>query len=225
MSAFFETLAAYWPEMWQGSLETLFITFVSVLFAYLIGMPVGVLLITSKKDGIRPNKTLNAICAGIVNIGRSIPFVILLMALMPLTQLLTGTSIGTEGILVPLIVAAAPFVARMVEQTLEEIDPGVVEAAKTMGATNWQIIYKVLLPESVPSLIRGLSITTITVVGYTALAGMVGGGGLGAVAVNYGLYRYDYTVMYIAVILLMVIVFLFQLIFNCTAKAIDKRNR
>ena len=201
------------PMLMEGSGETLVMTFVSALFAYLIGVPLGVALILTDKDGLRPMRAFNAVLGWIVNVGRSIPFVILMLVIAPLTRLIV------------LVVAAAPFVARMVEQSLKEIDSGVVEAARTMGATNMEIILKVLLPESVPSLIRGAAVTVITLVGYSAMAGALGGGGLGDIAVRYGMHRYQYDVMILTLILIVIIVQVIQVIFELVAKKIDKRTR
>lgn len=208
----------------EGSAETLYMTFVSALFAYLIGLPLGVALIATEKNGLRPMPRLNAVLGWIVNIGRSIPFVILMLVLAPFTRLIVGKAFGTTATIVPLVIAAAPFVARMVEQSLKEIDHGVVEAARTMGATNWQIIVKVLLPESIPSLIRGVAVTVITLVGYSAMAGALGGGGLGDIAVRYGMHRYEYDVMILTLIVIIIIVQLIQVAFDLIAKKIDKRT-
>ena len=165
-------------------------------------------------------------CLGwVVNIGRSFPFIILMLVLIPVSRAVVGTMIGPKAAIVSLTVAAAPFIARLVESSLAEIDRGVVEAAKSMGATNWQIIYKVLLPESIPSLVRGASITVITLIGYSAMAGAVGAGGLGDVAIRYGYHRYQPDMMVITVVLLVIIVQIIQSAFNLCAKLIDKRNR
>ena len=161
----------------------------------------------------------------IVNIGRSIPFVILMLVITPLTRLIVGRAYGTTATIVPLVVAAAPFVARMVEQSLGEIDRGVVEAARTMGATTFEIVWKVLLPESVPSLIRGAAVTVITLVGYSAMAGALGGGGLGDIAVRYGMHRYEYDVMLLTLVLIIVIVQVIQVVFDLVAKRVDKRAK
>lgn len=213
------------PMLMEGSGETLVMTFVSALFAYLIGVPLGVALILTDKDGLRPMRAFNAVLGWIVNVGRSIPFVILMLVIAPLTRLIVGKAFGTKATIVPLVVAAAPFVARMVEQSLKEIDSGVVEAARTMGATNMEIILKVLLPESVPSLIRGAAVTVITLVGYSAMAGALGGGGLGDIAVRYGMHRYQYDVMILTLILIVIIVQVIQVIFELVAKKIDNRTR
>ncbi len=209
----------------EGSAETLYMTGVSALFAYILGLPLGVLVTVTDKNGIHPMKTLNGIVGWIVNIGRSIPFVILMLVVAPFTRLIVGKAIGTTATIVPLTIAATPFVARMVQQSLNEIDQGVVEAARTMGATNMQIVRKVLLPESVPSLIRGAAVTVITLVGYSAMAGALGGGGLGDIAVRYGMQRYEYDVMILTLIIIVAIVQIIQVVFDLIAKKIDKRIR
>lgn len=222
MMDFFMT---YKDMLIEGCYETLLMTFASTIFAYLIGMPLGVIMVATDEHGISPNKAVNSVLGTIINIGRSIPFVILIVAVIPLTRFIVGKAIGPVAAIVPLTIAAAPFVARMVETALQEVDPGVVEAAKTMGATNWQIAYKVLLPEAVPSLIRGFSITTITLIGYSAMAGAFGAGGLGDIAIRYGHHRYQADVMWVTVVLIVVIVQLIQMAFEIAAKKIDKRNK
>ena len=209
----------------EGAGETLYMTFVSALFAYVLGLPLGVALIITDKNGLKPMKALNTVLGWIVNIGRSIPFVILMLAIAPFTRLIVGKAFGTTATIVPLVIAAAPFVARMVEQSLSEIDHGVVEAARTMGASTFQIVWKVLLPESVPSLIRGVAVTVITLVGYSAMAGALGGGGLGDIAVRYGMHRYQYDVMMLTLVLIIIIVQVIQVFFDIVAKRIDKRSR
>ena len=207
----------------DGTVETLYMTAMSTILAYVFGLPLGILVITTRKDGLSPHPKLNAVLDWIVNIGRSIPFLILMVALMPFTRLIAGKAIGPKTAIVSLVIGAIPFVARMVEGSLEEIDHGVTEAAQTMGASNWEIIRKVYLPESLPSLVRGLSITTITLIGYSAMGGAVGAGGLGDIAIRYGYHRYEYDVMIITIILLILIVQIIQNIFNTLAKKIDKR--
>lgn len=220
-----EFFLEYKDMLLEGTYETLLMTFASTIFAYIIGMPLGVIMVATDEHGISPNKPLNSVLGTIINIGRSIPFVILIVAVIPLTRFIVGKAIGPAAAIVPLTIAAAPFVARMVETALQEVDPGVVEAAKTMGATNWQIAYKVLLPEAVPSLIRGFSITTITLIGYSAMAGAFGAGGLGDIAIRYGHHRYQADVMWVTVVLIVVIVQVIQMAFEIAAKKIDKRNK
>ena len=222
MAQFF---AEYGDLLWEGTLETLYMTFVPTLAAYLIGLPMGVLLTTTKPGGIMAAPTFNAVFGWLVNLFRSIPFMILIFFVLPLTRLIVGTSIGATAANVPLAIAAAPFVARMVEQSLEEIDQGVVEAARCMGATNWHIITRVLLVESVPSLLRGLSITIITIFGYTAVTGAVGAGGLGNIAFRFGYQRYQTDVMYATVVLVVILVCIIQSVCNLLARKSDKRNR
>ncbi len=194
----------------KGIYETFYMVILSTVFAYIIGIPVGVILNVTGPNGIRPNKAVNLIFGFITNVIRSIPFLILLVAILPFTRFVVGTTIGSTATVVPLVVAAAPFVARLVESSLKEVDAGVVEAAKAMGSSDWQIIWKVLLAEARPSLLVGGVIAFATILGYSAMAGFVGGGGLGAIAVNYGYYRYNTNVMMITVAILVIIVQVFQ---------------
>ena len=203
--------------------ETIYMVIISTVLAYAIGLPIGVVLNITSKDGICPNRAVNSVLGVIVNVFRSIPFLILLIWMLPVTQAIVGTMVGPTSVIVPLVVSAAPFVGRMVESSLNEIDKGVVEAAQSMGSSSWQIIYKVLIPESKPSLIIGAAISVTTILGYSAMAGIVGGGGLGAVAMNYGLYRYDDQIMFITIVIIVVIVQIFQEIGMLTAKKLDKR--
>ncbi|MGN0326846.1 MAG: methionine ABC transporter permease [Lachnospiraceae bacterium] len=196
--------------IWNGVLETLYMTIVSTAVAYLFGLPLGVLVCITDKDGICPNRFVNTIFGVLINIVRSIPFLILLVAILPFTRLVVGTTIGSTATIVPLVVAATPYVARMVESSLKEVDAGVIEAANAMGSTPFQIVWKVLLVEARPSLLVGSVISLATILSYSAMAGFVGGGGLGAIAINYGYYRYNDKVMLITVCLLVVIVQLFQ---------------
>lgn len=215
----------YGTMIGQGILETLFMTFASTAAAYILGIPIGILAETTRKGGIHPIPVLNSILGFIINMGRSIPFIILLVAVMPVTRLIAGTTIGPRAATVPLIIGATPFVARMVESSLREVDGGVVEAAKAMGANTLQIIYKVLLPEACPSLIMGASLTTITLVGYTAMAGAVGGRGLGDIALRFGYYRYQSDVMIVTIILLIIMVQIIQSFGHLISKKIDKRGK
>lgn len=225
MQAIVNFFTQYSSLLLEGTLETLYMTLVPTLFAYVLGLPMGVLLTITKAGGIAPAPRFNAAFGWLVNILRSLPFIILMIFIIPLTRLIAGTSIGATAANVPLVIAAAPFVARMVEQSLEEIDLGVVEAAKCMGATNWQIVTRVLLIESVPSLLRGLSISTITILGYTAITGAVGAGGLGNIAFRFGYQRYQDDVMYVTVVLLILLVCVIQSIFNLLAAKCDRRSR
>ena len=192
--------------------ETLYMTFVAALFIVLLGLPLGVLLVATDKGGIWEKPALNRTLGGLVNILRSAPFIILMVAVVPLTRLIVGTTIGTTAAVVPLVVAAVPFFGRVVEQSLREVDPGLVEAAVAMGSTNWQIIAKVLVPEALASLIRGTALMLISVMGYSAMAGAVGGGGLGDLAVKYGYFRYDTKVLVWCVVVLLVLVQAIQLL-------------
>lgn len=208
----------------QGTLDTLVMTVAATVFAYVIGVPLGVLLVVTAPGGLSPHRVLNAILGWIVNVGRSIPFIILLVVLIPVTRFIVGTSLGVPGAVVPLVIAAAPFVGRMVEQSLAEVDGGLVEAAQSFGASTGQIVVKVFLRESLPSLVRGASITFITLFGYSAMAGMVGAGGLGDIAIRYGYQRYQVDVMVAALILCIVLVQIFQSIGNFVARKVDKRS-
>lgn len=206
-----------------GILETFYMVILSTAFAYLIGIPVGVILNVTSPNGIRPNRVVNLIVGFITNVIRSVPFLILLVAILPFTRLIVGTTIGSTATVVPLVVAAAPFVARMVESSLKEVDSGVIEAAKAMGSSTWQIIWKVLLAEAKPSLLVGGVIAFATILGYSAMAGFVGGGGLGAIAVNYGYYRYKTDVMLVTVAILVIIVQVFQEVGIHIVNKLDKR--
>ena len=209
--------------MAQGTWDTIVMTVLSTLFAYVIGIPLGVLLILTAPGGLHPHRVFNSVLGWLVNIGRSIPFIILIVFMIPFTRAIVGTSLGVGGAIVPLTVAAAPFVARMVEQSLAEIDGGLVEAAQSFGAGTWQIITKVFLVESLPSLIRGASSTFITLFGFVAMAGTVGAGGIGDIAIRYGYQRYQDDVMIVAIVLCVVIVQVAQSVANLIARKIDHR--
>lgn len=209
----------------QAIQETLFMTLVSSFAAYIIGIPLGVLLYCTAKDGLTPNAPVYNVLSVIVNLFRSIPFLILLILVIPVTRVLVGTSIGSTAVIPPLVFSASPYIARMVESSLKEVNLGVIEAAKSMGATNFQIITKVLLSESRPSLLIGAAISITTILGYSAMAGAVGGGGLGDVAIRFGYYRYKTDIMLITVVLLVIIVQLIQEIFMGMARKSDKRTK
>ena len=209
----------------NGVYETLYMTLVSTFIAYIIGIPLGVIVYVTDKDGICKNRIVNFLTGVIINVVRSVPFLILLVAILPFTRMVVGTTIGSDATIVPLVVAAAPFVARMVESSLKEVDGGVIEAAKAMGSSRLQIITRVLLPEAKPSLLVGGTIAVATILGYSAMAGFVGGGGLGAIAINYGYYRYQTNVMLVTVLLLVIIVQLFQEVGIRVVHKIDKRLR
>lgn len=204
--------------------QTLLMVFCSTLFGYVFGLPLGVLLFVSDKDGIRPNRGLYRVLDFIVNIGRSIPFIILMILIIPFTRLIAGKSYGTIATIVPLTVSAIPFIGRMVESSLKEVDKGVIEAAQSMGASDLQIIWKVLLKEARPSLINGATICLGTIVGYSAMAGAIGGGGLGDIAIRYGYYRYEMDIMLVTVIIIVILVQLFQFVGNRLSKELDKRK-
>lgn len=208
----------------NGILETLYMTVVSTLFGYVFGLPMGVLLCISDKDGLKPHPVLYKILDFIANIVRSVPFLILLILLIPFTRFLLGRSYGSTATIVPLTVAAIPFIARMVESSLKEVDNGVVEAARAMGAGTMRIILRVLLVEARTSLITGATIAIGTILGYSAMAGAVGGGGLGDIAVRYGYYRYQTDIMIVTVILLIVIVQIFQSVGMLIANRLDRRK-
>lgn len=208
----------------NGILETLYMTVVSTLFGYVFGLPMGVLLCISDKDGLKPRPVLYKILDFIANIVRSVPFLILLILLIPFTRFLLGKSYGSTATIVPLTVAAIPFIARMVESSLKEVDNGVVEAARAMGAGTMRIILRVLLVEARTSLITGATIAIGTILGYSAMAGAVGGGGLGDIAVRYGYYRYQTDIMIVTVILLIVIVQIFQSVGMLIANRLDRRK-
>ena len=203
--------------------ETLYMVVISTVAAYVFGIPLGVIMYITDKKGICRNRAINLVVGVIINIIRSVPFLILLVAILPFTRLVVGTTIGPTATIVPLIVAAIPFVARMVESSLKEVDGGVIEAAKAMGSSNFQIITRVLLPEAKPSLLVGLTIAITTILGYSAMAGFTGGGGLGAIATNYGYYRYQKDVMLITVAVLVIIVQIFQETGIRIVNKLDKR--
>ena len=207
----------------QGTIDTLVMSIASCVFAYVIGLPLGIWFAVTTPNGLRPNKAVNTVLGWIINIGRSIPFIILLVAIIPFTRLVVGTSLGVPGAVVPLTVAAAPFVARIVEQSLAEVDKDLIEAAHSFGASNMQIITKVMMKESLPSLVRVVAITFVNMFGYSAKAGTVGAGGLGDIAIRYGYQRFQGDVMLAAVILCVVLVQVFQTFGDWLARTIDKR--
>lgn len=207
----------------SGFWETIYMTLISTFFAYLIGLPLGLILVVTDKDGIHPIPWLNRLLGTIINFIRSVPFLILLVAVMPFTKAVVGTVIGPKAAIVGLLIAAAPFVARMVESSLKEVEKGVIEAAQSMGASPFQIMVKVLLPEAKPSLLVGGAISITTILGYSAMAGFVGAGGLGAIATNYGYYRGQQDIMYVMVILMVIIVQVFQELGMRISKRTDRR--
>lgn len=222
LSAFF---AQYGNLLREGTIDTLIMVSVTTVFAYLLGLPLGVLLNITKPDGIWPHKGFNSVVGWITNLGRSLPFLILMILLLDFTKLIVGTKIGVRGAIVPLIISATPFVARMVESSLAEVDSGVQEAAQSMGATVPQIVFKVLLPEAMPSLMLGGSISMVTILAYTAIAGTIGAGGLGDLSIRYGYNRKVASMMWASVIILVILVQIIQSVFNLLSRKIDKRVR
>ena len=219
--------AGFWSQygslLWDGTVDTLVMVGISTVFAYVLGLPLGVALVLTQSHGICPNRFINSVLGWIINVGRSLPFIILMIAIMDFTKLIVGTKIGVKGAIVPLVVSAAPFIARMVETALSEVDTGVVEAAQSMGASPAQIVWKVYLPEAKPSLILGGAISIVTILAYTAIAGTVGAGGLGDIAVRYGHNRNVPSVMWGTVVFLIILVQIIQFVFNWLSKRIDKR--
>ena len=206
--------------------ETLYSLVLEVAFAYLIGLPLGVLLVTGEKEGIKPlPKPVMTVLNVMINLLRSVPFLILMIITLPLSKIIVGTKVGTMATIPPMVIAAFPMVARMVESSLREVDHGVIEAAQSMGASPWQIATKVMLPEALPSLISGCTICVGTILGYGAMAGIIGGGGLGKIAINYGYYNFKFLVMWAAVIGLILLVQIFQTVGTWLGTKCDKRLR
>ena len=219
-----EAWHVFCTEFPQGLWETVYVTLLATLFAILLGLPLGILLVTGDEKGIRPlPKPLMKAVNVIINFLRSVPFIILMVMVIPLTRAIVGTSIGSVASIVPLVVAAFPFVARLVESSLRELDPNIIEMAQSMGSSTAQIIFRVMLPESVPSLVTNFTLAITTILGYTAMSGAMGGGGLGKIAINYGYNRYKYAVLYLAVIVLVLVVQVFQSVGTRLAARLDKR--
>ena len=216
------SIADYGFAIW----ETFYVTVLSTAFALVLGLPLGVLLVAGEKGGVLPlPKWVMTLLNGFINLLRSIPFLILMIMVIPLSRLIVGTSIGTKAAIVPLVIASFPFVARLIETSLREVDGGVIEAAQSMGATPFQIITKVMIPESLPSLVSNITIAATTILGYGAMAGIIGGGGLGKVAINYGYYRFNWILEYFATALLVVLVQVMQSVGTRLAVRCDKRLR
>lgn len=209
----------------KGIWETIYMVLLSSVLSYVIGVPLGIALVVTDKNGIRPVPLFNKILGLVINLLRSVPFIILLIMVIPITRLIVGKIIGSNATVVPLVIAAAPYIGRMVESSLKEVDAGVIEAAKSMGASTWQIIVKVLLPEARPSLLVGAAISVTTILGYSAMAGFTGGGGLGDIAIRYGYHRYQTDMMMVTVVLLVIIVQLIQEVFMRMSRKSDKRVR
>jgi D-methionine transport system permease protein len=211
------------PDLWTATIDSLYMVAVSTVLTALLGLVVGVLLVLTDRGGLLAAPGLNAVLGVVVNVGRSLPFIILLVAIIPFTRIVVGTSIGTTAAIVPLTVAAIPFFARIVEAAIREVDPGVVDAALAMGATRWKIVVKVLLREARPGLVAGLTITVIALIGYSAMAGFVGGGGLGDLAIRFGYQRFETEVMIATVVLLIVLVQLVQMLGDRVARRLSHK--
>lgn len=209
----------------KGIWETIYMVFLFSALSYVIGIPLGIALVVTDKEGISPVPLFNKVLGLIINLLRSVPFIILLIMVLPITKFIVGKTIGSNATVVPLIIAAAPYIGRMVESSLKEVDAGVIEAAKSMGASTWQIIVKVLLPEAKPSLLVGAAISVTTILGYSAMAGFTGGGGLGDIAIRYGYHRYQTDMMMVTVVLLVIIVQLIQEVAMRMSRKSDKRIR
>lgn len=223
MSSLASFFAQYGSLLGEGMADTLVMLFVSTAFSYVIGIFLGVVLCVTAPRGLHPMRTLNAVLGWVVNIGRSIPFIILLVSMFPVTRALVGTTTGVQGVIPPLVLSTTPFVARMVEQSLAEIPRDAIEAAEACGASIPRIVVSALLPEALPSIVRGISITLIAVLGYTAIAGAVGAGGLGDIAIRYGYYRYQDEVMIATLVLIIILVQVIQSTCDAIAKKIDHR--
>lgn len=209
----------------KGIWETIYMVFLSSALSYVIGIPLGIAMVVTDKEGISPVPLFNKVLGLIINLLRSVPFIILLIMVLPITKFIVGKTIGSNATVVPLIIAASPYIGRMVESSLKEVDAGVIEAAKSMGASTWQIIVKVLLPEAKPSLLVGAAISVTTILGYSAMAGFTGGGGLGDIAIRYGYHRYQTDMMMVTVVLLVIIVQLIQEVAMRMSRKSDKRIR
>ncbi len=223
MSSLASFFAQYGSLLGEGMADTLVMLFVSTAFSYVIGIFLGVVLCVTAPRGLHPMRTLNAVLGWVVNIGRSIPFIILLVSMFPVTRALVGTTTGVQGVIPPLVLSTTPFVARMVEQSLAEVPRDAIEAAEACGASIPRIVISALLPEALPSIVRGISITLIAVLGYTAIAGAVGAGGLGDIAIRYGYYRYQDEVMIATLVLIIILVQVIQSTCDAIAKKIDHR--
>ena len=209
----------------KGLWETVYMTVGATVLSYIVGLPLGLVLAATAADGVRPNRGVNLVLGAVVNVLRSVPFLILLYTVIPVTRFVVGTAIGTKATIVPLFISAFPFVARLVESSAREVDRGVVEASLSMGASVGQVIRKVILPEALPSLINGAAIATTTILGYSAMAGVAGGGGLGAIAINYGYSRYNTAVMLTMCAVIVVVVQCFQSAGTLGARLSDRRIR
>ncbi|MDR3036991.1 MAG: ABC transporter permease [Coriobacteriales bacterium] len=218
-----EFFAKNGPMLLDGTLATLVMVFASTLLAYLLGVPIAILVKVTEQGSLKPQPVLNTVLGWIINMGRSIPFIILMVAIIPFTRLVVGTSLGVLGAIVPLTVAAVPFVARLVESSFSEVNPNLVEASLAFGASAPQVIFKVWVREGLPSLLRGAAITTITLIAYSAMAGAVGAGGLGDIGIRYGYYRYQSDILLATIVILVVVVQVIQSAFDLVARRIDRR--
>ncbi len=216
-------MAQLWKLLGPATWETIYMVAASTLFALILGLPISVLLILTRKDGLSPNNGVFAVLDGIINVLRSFPFIILMIIVLPVAKVIVGTSVGTTAVIVPLSISAAPFVARVMEQAFLEVDRGIIEAAKAMGSNNSQIITRVLIPEAMPSMISGLTMTIINVIGYSAMAGTIGGGGLGNLAIRYGYHRYETEILFAAVIVIIILVAVVQFVGSRLSSGINKK--
>jgi D-methionine transport system permease protein len=216
-------LQVWLPALWQGFVDTMYMVGVAAAFTVVLGLPLGVLLVATDRDGLTPRPALNQTLGAVVNAARSLPFIILMVVVIPLTRLIVGTTIGATAAIVPLALAAIPFFARITESSLREVDRGLVEAAQAMGCTPGQTVWKVLIPEALPSLMLGVTITIINLIGYSAMAGAIGGGGLGDLAIRYGYQRFQTSVMVATVVLLIVMVQGIQALGNRLARKVSRR--
>ena len=209
----------------KGLGETIYMTVAVTFFAYVVGLPLGLVLAVTAKDGLRPNRAVYLALSAVVNVLRSVPFLILIYTMLPVTRFVVGTAIGTKGVLLPLFVSAFPFVARLVESSARDVDRGVIEASSSMGASVWQVVVKVLVPEAMPSILSGATIAATTILGYSAMAGVAGGGGLGAIAINYGYSRYNYAVMLTMCAVIVIVVQLIETLGKTSVRLKDRRLR
>ena len=209
----------------KGLGETIYMTVAVTFFAYVVGLPLGLVLAVTAKDGLRPNRAVYLALSAVVNVLRSVPFLILIYTMLPVTRFVVGTAIGTKGVLLPLFVSAFPFVARLVESSAREVDRGVIEASRSMVASVWQVVVKVLVPEAMPSILSGATIAATTILGYSAMAGVAGGGGLGAIAINYGYSRYNYAVMLTMCAVIVIVVQLIETLGKTSVRLKDRRLR
>ena len=207
----------------KGLGETIYMTVAVTFFAYVVGLPLGLVLAVTAKDGLRPNRAVYLALSAVVNVLRSVPFLILIYTMLPVTRFVVGTAIGTKGVLLPLFVSAFPFVARLVESSAREVDRGVIEASRSMGASVWQVVVKVLVPEAMPSILSGATIAATTILGYSAMAGVAGG--LGAIAINYGYSRYNYAVMLTMCAVIVIVVQLIETLGKTSVRLKDRRLR